>query len=114
MPVAGRRFDSLPVGVSSTQSTSMSRKCDSPVIDGKQPHKSGSHRTHCWREMDSNFRFRARRNQEIQVSRRSSTDLVYGTVARISAEPSAYATHGADRIVAEVNNGGDMVEATIR
>ena len=30
----------------------------------------------------------ARRNQEIQVSRRSSTDLVYGTVARISAEPS--------------------------
>jgi hypothetical protein len=45
MPVAGRRFDSLPVGVSSTQSTSMSRKCDSPVIDGKQPQKSGSHRT---------------------------------------------------------------------
>src|SRR5580704_16713208 len=41
-----------------------------------------------WREMDSNFRFRARRNQEIQVSRRSSTDLVYGIVARISAEPS--------------------------
>ena len=30
----------------------------------------------------------ARRNQEIQVSRWSSTDLVYGTVARISAEPS--------------------------
>jgi predicted phage terminase large subunit-like protein len=27
---------------------------------------------------------------------------------------TAYATHGADRIVAEVNNGGDMVEATIR
>src|SRR5580692_1129862 len=38
--------------------------------------------------MDSNFGFRERRNQEIQVSRRSSTDLVYGTVARISAEPS--------------------------
>ena len=38
--------------------------------------------------MDSNFRFRARRNQEISVSRWSSTDLVYGTVARISAEPS--------------------------
>jgi hypothetical protein len=30
----------------------------------------------------------ARRNQEISVSRWSSTDLVYGTVARISAEPS--------------------------
>src|ERR1700720_2693053 len=41
-----------------------------------------------WREMDSNFRFRARRNQEISVSRWSSTDLVYGTVARISAQPS--------------------------
>src|SRR6202030_2162916 len=27
---------------------------------------------------------------------------------------TAYATHRADRIVAEVNNGGDMVEATIR
>jgi len=27
---------------------------------------------------------------------------------------SAYRTHGADRIVAEVNNGGDMVEATLR
>jgi phage terminase large subunit-like protein len=27
---------------------------------------------------------------------------------------TAYRTHGADRIVAEVNNGGDMVEATIR
>jgi predicted phage terminase large subunit-like protein len=27
---------------------------------------------------------------------------------------SAYRAHGADRIVAEVNNGGDMVEATIR
>ena len=38
--------------------------------------------------MNSNFRFRARRNQEISVSRWSSTDLVYGTVARISAEPS--------------------------
>src|ERR1700730_1644795 len=38
--------------------------------------------------MDSNFRFRARRNQKISVSRWSSTDLVYGTVARISAEPS--------------------------
>jgi hypothetical protein len=37
--------------------------------------------------MDSNLRFRARRNQEISVSRWSSTDLVYGTVARISAEP---------------------------
>src|SRR6202035_4953342 len=34
------------------------------------------------------FRFRARRNQEISVSRWSSTDLVYGTVVRISAEPS--------------------------
>jgi hypothetical protein len=50
--------------------------------------ESGSHQTLCWREMDSNFRFRARRNQEISVSRWSSTDLVYGTVARISAEPS--------------------------
>src|ERR1700731_4151526 len=37
----------------------------------------GSHETHCWREMDSNFRFRARRNREILVSRRSSTDLVW-------------------------------------
>jgi predicted phage terminase large subunit-like protein len=27
---------------------------------------------------------------------------------------AAYRTHGADRIVAEVNNGGDMVEATLR
>ena len=27
---------------------------------------------------------------------------------------TAYRTHKADRIVAEVNNGGDMVEATIR
>jgi phage terminase large subunit-like protein len=27
---------------------------------------------------------------------------------------SAYRAHGADRIVAEVNNGGDMVEATLR
>jgi phage terminase large subunit-like protein len=27
---------------------------------------------------------------------------------------AAYATHGADRIVAEVNNGGDMVGATLR
>src|SRR6202035_3652773 len=53
-----------------------------------RPLRSSSQRTLCWREMDSNFRFRARRNQEIQVSRRSSTDLVYGTVARISAEPS--------------------------
>src|ERR1700738_816411 len=50
--------------------------------------KSGSHWTRRWREMDSDFRFRARRNQEISVSRWSSTDLVYGTVARISAEPS--------------------------
>src|ERR1700730_15579738 len=31
----------------------------------------------CWRELDSNFRFRARRNREILVSRRSSTDLVW-------------------------------------
>ncbi len=27
---------------------------------------------------------------------------------------SAYAAHGADRIIAEVNNGGEMVEATLR
>src|SRR5436309_13862822 len=27
---------------------------------------------------------------------------------------TAYATHGADRIVAEVNNGGDMAGATLR
>src|SRR6266446_3850437 len=27
---------------------------------------------------------------------------------------TAYATHGADRVVAEVNNGGDMVGATLR
>ena len=27
---------------------------------------------------------------------------------------AAYATHRVDRIVAEVNNGGDMVEATLR
>jgi phage terminase large subunit-like protein len=27
---------------------------------------------------------------------------------------NAYTTHGADRIVAEVNNGGDIVEATLR
>ena len=52
------------------------------------PRKSGSHMTQRWREMDSNFRFRARRNHEISVSRWSSTDFVYGTVARISAEPS--------------------------
>src|SRR5215472_5579341 len=32
MPVAARRFDSLPVGVSSIQSTSISRKCDSPLV----------------------------------------------------------------------------------
>jgi hypothetical protein len=44
------------------------------------PQKIGSQLTQRWREMDSNFRFRARRNQEISVSR--------WTVARISAEPS--------------------------
>ena len=33
-------------------------------------------------------------------------------VARIAI--SAYRTHGADRIVAEVNQGGDMVETTLR
>src|SRR5438445_109511 len=27
---------------------------------------------------------------------------------------AAYRAHGADRIVAEVNNGGEMVEATLR
>jgi len=27
---------------------------------------------------------------------------------------AAYTSHGADRIVAEVNNGGDLVEATLR
>jgi phage terminase large subunit-like protein len=27
---------------------------------------------------------------------------------------AAYKSHGADRIVAEVNNGGEMVEATLR
>ena len=32
--------------------------------------------------------------------------------ARIAV--SAYRTHGADRIVAEVNQGGDMVETTLR
>jgi hypothetical protein len=31
MPVAGRRSDCLPEGISSTHSTSMSRKCDSPL-----------------------------------------------------------------------------------
>ena len=57
---------------------------------GSRPSKAAAEerRTVCWREMDSNFRFRARRNQEISVSHWSSTDLVYGTVARISAEPS--------------------------
>src|ERR1700719_3719201 len=57
---------------------------------GSRPSKAAAEerRTVCWREMDSNFRFRARRNQEISVSRWSSTDLVYGTVARISAQPS--------------------------
>src|ERR1700730_11452072 len=61
-----------------------------PVASGcrRKSGSSGSHATRRWREMDSNFRFRARRNQEISVSRWSSTDLVYGTVARISAEPS--------------------------
>src|SRR5580700_4240408 len=68
-----------------------------PAVGGKPPAlpmpicpPSGteSSQTLCWREMDSNFRFRARRNQEISVSRWSSTDLVYETVARISAEPS--------------------------
>jgi hypothetical protein len=44
--------------------------------------------TRRWREMDSNFWYRARRNQEISASRWSSADLVYGTVAQISAEPS--------------------------
>ncbi len=38
---------------------------------------ASSHLTPRWREMDSNFRFRARRNREILVSRRSSTDLVW-------------------------------------
>src|ERR1700740_1099700 len=32
--------------------------------------------------------------------------------ARIAV--AAYKSHGADRIVAEVNNGGEMVEATLR
>ena len=35
-----------------------------------------------------------------------------GEWARVAL--SAYAAHGADRIVAEVNNGGEMVEATLR
>jgi hypothetical protein len=30
------------------------------IIDGIRSRKSGSHRTHRWREMDSNFRFRAK------------------------------------------------------
>jgi phage terminase large subunit-like protein len=33
---------------------------------------------------------------------------------RIRLAITAYATHRADRIVAEVNNGGDMVGATLR
>ena len=32
------------------------------VIDGMRPRKSGSHRTRCWREMDSNHRYRIRNN----------------------------------------------------
>ena len=30
------------------------------VINEMPPERSGSHQTHCWREMDSNFRFRER------------------------------------------------------
>ena len=48
-----------------------------PALPFKSVRKSSSQRTLCWREMDSNFRFRARRNREILVSRRSSTDLVW-------------------------------------
>ena len=41
------------------------------------PESQVSQQTPRWREMDSNFRFRARRNREILLSRRSSTDLVW-------------------------------------
>jgi ABC-type sugar transport system ATPase subunit len=44
---------------------------------GTSMSSSGSHETLRWREMDSNHRFRARRNREILVSRWSSTDLVW-------------------------------------
>src|ERR1700730_6803577 len=89
-----------PIRATIERGTPLQRRLDRPVLGSRaqgvfgraspahdRPAK-GSHATLCSREMDSNFRFRARRNQEIQVSRRSSTDLVYGTVARISAEPS--------------------------
>jgi len=49
----------------------------SASLSGMSPRKSGSQLTHRWREMDSNHRFRARRNREILVSRWSSTDLVW-------------------------------------
>src|ERR1700730_14335258 len=46
----------------------------------------------------------ARRNHEISVSRWSSTDLVYGTVARISAEPSG--RHAREQYRADKLAGG--------
>ena len=41
------------------------------LIDQLKQH-AGSHTTLPWREMDSNFRFRARRNQEISRAGRNS------------------------------------------
>jgi phage terminase large subunit-like protein len=38
----------------------------------------------------------------------------YAPAEWAKAAIAAYRAHGADRIVAEVNNGGDMVEATLR
>src|ERR1700730_3407327 len=55
-----------------------------------------------WREMDSNHRSPA------DISGR------YPPTEWARLAIAAYATHGADRIFAEVNNGGDMVGVTLR
>ena len=55
-----------------------------------------------WREMDSNHRSPA------DISGR------YPPTEWARLAITAYRTHQADRIVAEVNNGGDMVGATLR
>jgi len=38
----------------------LTRSVRGGVIDGIRPRKSGSHQTHRWREMDSNFKFHAK------------------------------------------------------
>jgi hypothetical protein len=70
--------------------------------------KSGSQWTRRWREMDSNFRFRARRNREILVSRWSSLILYGFARPRGSARSphvwrsSKMPTHGRDTELVEV------------